>query len=146
MEFIALLTTGRRYEQVLADQVAALRMPGRELQRTLARIVTAAHSLGVPVPAASLPLAVDAQETADAVGDALQEFAPTCAVTMTVRCQPRTIRPHTAAVRDHRMHINTGVGLGERSGDAVAAGGSRRRLEPARPAPAAWNSQGSLGC
>lgn len=72
MEFIALLTTGRRYEQVLADQVAALRTPGRELQRTLARIVTAAHSLGVPVPAASLPLAAGAPEAADAVGDALQ--------------------------------------------------------------------------
>lgn len=71
MEFIALLTTGRRLEQILAEQVDALRQPGRELQRALARLVTAAHTAGVSVPATALPSAPSMTATPEAIGDAL---------------------------------------------------------------------------
>lgn len=71
MEFIALLTTGRRLEQVLAEQAAALRKPGRELQRSAARLLTAAHSAGLPLQADRLGAALADGGPVEAVGDAL---------------------------------------------------------------------------
>jgi len=71
MEFIALLTTGHRLEQVLAEQVEALRQPGRELQRKLARLVTAAHSAGVAIPASSFDSMPTQMASLDDIGDAL---------------------------------------------------------------------------
>lgn len=71
MEFMALLTTGQRLEQVLAEQSAELRKPGRELQRSAARLLTAAHSAGLSLPADRLGTALAADGPVEAVGDAL---------------------------------------------------------------------------
>lgn len=71
MEFIALLTTGQRLEQVLAGQAAGLAAPGRELQREAARLLTAAHSLGLSLDADRLGAALSASSIAGPVGNAL---------------------------------------------------------------------------
>lgn len=71
MEFVALLTSGQRLEQVLANQAAGLAAPGRELQRDAARLLTAAHSLGFSLDADRLSAALSAWSTAESVGDAL---------------------------------------------------------------------------
>lgn len=54
MELIALLTTGRRLRAILADQVAALRDPGRPLDLEVARLVCGAGLVGVAIPATRL--------------------------------------------------------------------------------------------
>ena len=71
MEFMALLTTGQRLEQVLAEQAAGLRKPGRELQRSAARLLTAAHSAGLSLPASQLGAVLAGGGPVEAVGDAL---------------------------------------------------------------------------
>lgn len=74
MEFIALLTTGQRLRQVLATQLAGLQAPDRRIQREAARLVTAAHTLGLTLSADRLGSALadggDVTELAR-VGDAL---------------------------------------------------------------------------
>jgi hypothetical protein len=75
MEFIALVTTGDRLEKILAEQVEALRQPDRGLQRTLARLVTAAHSAGVAIPAARLNSLPTQSASPEAIGDALSVLA-----------------------------------------------------------------------
>lgn len=70
MEFLALLTTGTRLEQVLAVQAEGLRQPGRELQRQAARLLTAAHSVGLGLDADRLGQAL-AGDDPSLVGDAL---------------------------------------------------------------------------
>lgn len=54
MEYLALLLTGTRLRDVLAEQVSALRGAERTLERDLLRIVSAAHSLGSAVHADAL--------------------------------------------------------------------------------------------
>ena len=74
MEFLALLTTGRRLRQVLARQVAELALPDRATQREAARLIAAAHTLGLSLGASRLGrlLAADSSVKATAlVGDAL---------------------------------------------------------------------------
>jgi len=71
MEFLALLTTGQRLEQILAEQAAGLRQPGRELQRAAARLLLAAHSAGLTLAADRLGNALAPAGPVDAVGDAL---------------------------------------------------------------------------
>lgn len=72
MEFLALLTTGQRLRQVLARQVASLAGPDRRLQREAARVLTAAHTLGLSVRAERLGAALaPAAADQDTVGDAL---------------------------------------------------------------------------
>jgi hypothetical protein len=71
MEFLALLTTGQRLEQIIAQQAAALEVPGRELERDAARILTAAHSVGLGIHADKLGDAFAGSGSATAVGDAL---------------------------------------------------------------------------
>lgn len=79
MEFLAMLITGRRLRQVLALQAAELRAPGRELQRDAARLLTAAHSVGLSLDADRLGQALVNEHTSidkgpirlDDVGDAL---------------------------------------------------------------------------
>ncbi|MGW3313612.1 hypothetical protein ACWDG9_44410 [Streptomyces sp. NPDC001073] len=73
MEFIALATTGRRLREVLADQITGLRTPQRRLDRTVLRLVCAAHTLGVEVAADALPAVLG--QPADLVGDALERLA-----------------------------------------------------------------------
>ncbi|MEU3511316.1 hypothetical protein ABZ733_26175 [Streptomyces longwoodensis] len=73
MEFIALATTGRRLREVLADQITDLRTPQRRLDRTVLRLVCAAHTLGVEVAADALPAVLG--QSADLVGDALERLA-----------------------------------------------------------------------
>ncbi|MFJ3644476.1 hypothetical protein [Streptomyces murinus] len=73
MEFIALATTGRRLREVLADQITNLRTPQRRLDRTVLRLVCAAHTLGVEVAADALPAVLG--QPADLVGDALERLA-----------------------------------------------------------------------
>ena len=58
MEYLALLTTGQRLRQVLATQVAALQAPHRRIQREAARLITAAHTLGLVVSADDLGTAL----------------------------------------------------------------------------------------
>lgn len=58
MEYVALLTTGQRLRQVLATQVEALRAPDRQIQREAARLVTAAHVLGLALDADRLGTAL----------------------------------------------------------------------------------------
>lgn len=73
MEFVALLSTGRRLRQVLGAQVVALRDPGRLVQREGARLVTAAHTLGLSLHADRLAEALADSGGASAVaqvGDA----------------------------------------------------------------------------
>lgn len=72
MEFIALLTSGKRLEQVLAEQAAALRRPDRRLQRAAARLVTAAHSVGLSLPADQIGAKLAVGGAVDDVGDALE--------------------------------------------------------------------------
>lgn len=73
MEFLALLTTGQRMEEIIEAQAAELAAPDRLLQRELARLITAAHSAGLSVQADRLPLAVDLGRTGlvGELGDAL---------------------------------------------------------------------------
>lgn len=71
MEFIALMTTGQRLEQVLTSQAAGLTAPGRELQREAARLLTAAHSLGFSLDADRLGNALSVGPDVAQVGDAL---------------------------------------------------------------------------
>jgi len=73
MEFIALITTGRRIRDVLAVQVAALSERSRRLEREALRLVCAAHTLGFAVPADALPTALGAEP--DQIGDALSRLA-----------------------------------------------------------------------
>lgn len=73
MEFIALLTQAKRLAQVLGEQAAELRRPGRELQRAAARLVTAAHSVGLALTADQLGRALAPTAPSDvAIGDALE--------------------------------------------------------------------------
>ncbi|MFF7590307.1 hypothetical protein ACFZCK_22720 [Kitasatospora purpeofusca] len=58
MEFLALATTGRRLREVLAEQVDALAVPQRRLDRSVLRLVCAAHALGFEVPTDTLPTAL----------------------------------------------------------------------------------------
>ncbi|WP_354225680.1 hypothetical protein [Arthrobacter bambusae] len=69
MEYMALLTAGQRFRQVLAEQVEVLKDPQRKVERTLARLVTTAHGLGIGLEADALPRVLSEQE--DIVGDAL---------------------------------------------------------------------------
>lgn len=72
MEYIALLTRAKRLEQVIADQADALRRPGRELERTAARLVTVAHGVGLSLTADQLGDALATTgASADSIGDAL---------------------------------------------------------------------------
>lgn len=71
MEFLALLTTGQRLRQVLAAQVAGLAHPDRRLQRDAARLLTAAHTLGLSLKADRLGGALAPAANQDMVGDAL---------------------------------------------------------------------------
>ena len=73
MEFVALVTTGRRIRDVLAHQVADLALPERQLQREALRVVCAAHLLGYPVDADTLPPLLHAPSAQ--VGDALNRLA-----------------------------------------------------------------------
>lgn len=70
MEFLALLTTGTRLEQVLANQAHSLAQPGRELECQVARLLTAAHSIGLGVHADRLGHALGGDKPS-LVGNAL---------------------------------------------------------------------------
>lgn len=71
MEFLALMTTGQRLGQVLAGQVGDLADPGRLLQRDIARLLTAAHTLGLSLSAQRLGALLAPPGREDTVGDAL---------------------------------------------------------------------------
>lgn len=60
MEFIALVTTGRRIRDVLAEQLASMNAGDRPLRRSALRLVCAAHLLGSSVHADRLPAALEA--------------------------------------------------------------------------------------
>lgn len=69
MEYLALITAGQRFRDVIAEQVEGLRNPDRKLERTLARWVTAAHSVGLGLEAEVLPRLLEERD--EIVGDAL---------------------------------------------------------------------------
>lgn len=58
MEFLALVTTGRRLREVLAEQVARLDDAQRDVEREVLRLVCAAHALGFETSAEALPAAL----------------------------------------------------------------------------------------
>lgn len=72
MEYLALLTEGRRFRDVIAEQVEGLRDPDRRIERTLARWVTAAHGIGLGIEAEELPRLIEEHD--DVVGDALNRL------------------------------------------------------------------------
>ena len=51
MEFLSMLLTGRRLQQVIAEQVSARLVEGRTTEREILRYVTTAHAAGVSLPA-----------------------------------------------------------------------------------------------
>ena len=72
MEFLSLLREGKHLEQVLASQAAELAAPGREIQREVARLVLAAHAVGLSLTSRMLADALAAIAGSNsAVGDAL---------------------------------------------------------------------------
>ncbi len=54
MEFLHLITAGRRLSAVLAEQAAALETPARVTELEVVRYVTSAHSVGLDVDSATL--------------------------------------------------------------------------------------------
>lgn len=72
MEYLALLTAGRRFRDVIAEQVENLRAPERKIERTLARWVTSAHAIGLGVEAEVLTSLLEEHD--DIVGDALNRL------------------------------------------------------------------------
>lgn len=72
MELLSLLREGKHLEQVLASQAAELAVPGREIQREAARLVLAAHAVGLSLTARMLGDALaSVTGSSSAVGDAL---------------------------------------------------------------------------
>lgn len=71
MEYLALLLKGKRLKLILEEQAANLRESGRELQRSTARLITVAHSLGFSLRADDLAAALAPGALPDSVGDAL---------------------------------------------------------------------------
>ncbi|MFE0349447.1 P-loop NTPase family protein [Streptomyces griseoluteus] len=59
MEFLALVTTGRRLRDVLAEQVARFDEAQRDVEREVLRLVCAAHALGFETSAEALPSALE---------------------------------------------------------------------------------------
>lgn len=59
MEFLALVTTGRRLREVLAEQVARFDEAQRDVEREVLRLVCAAHALGFETSAETLPAALE---------------------------------------------------------------------------------------
>ncbi|MFJ4732527.1 hypothetical protein ACIP6V_09585 [Streptomyces sp. NPDC088770] len=59
MEFLALVTTGRRLREVLAEQVAWFDEAQRDVEREVLRLVCAAHALGFETSAEALPTALE---------------------------------------------------------------------------------------
>ncbi|WP_157439380.1 hypothetical protein [Aeromicrobium sp. Root344] len=73
MEFLAMLITGQRLNEVLAEQVAELGEPGRELERDAARLLSSVHSLGLAMNSDRLGMVLQAFAPG-AVGDALSRL------------------------------------------------------------------------
>lgn len=63
MEYVSLLTTGRRMRAVLADQADSLLRSDNPAAAAVARLICAAHVLGVPVDAATLGAAAGLETT-----------------------------------------------------------------------------------
>lgn len=59
MEFLALVTTGRRLREVLAEQVTRFDEAQRDVERDVLRLVCAAHALGFEIPAEALPATLE---------------------------------------------------------------------------------------
>ncbi|MET8134118.1 hypothetical protein ABZV24_19540 [Streptomyces sp. NPDC005251] len=59
MEFLALVTTGHRLREVLAEQVAWFDEAQRDVEREVLRLVCAAHALGFETSAKALPAALE---------------------------------------------------------------------------------------
>ncbi|MFD0346011.1 hypothetical protein ACFQ0M_07850 [Kitasatospora aburaviensis] len=58
MEFLALVTTGRRLREVLAEQVDRLDEEQRQVDRELLRLVCATHALGFETLSDTVPTAL----------------------------------------------------------------------------------------
>ncbi|WP_150116985.1 hypothetical protein [Arthrobacter sp. ERGS1:01] len=71
MEYLALLLRGQRLSLIIAEQAAHLSEPGRELQRSAARLISVAHSLGFSIKAKALGSLLLPGTNPDRVGDAL---------------------------------------------------------------------------
>lgn len=71
MEYLALLLRGKRLSLIIAEQAASLSEPGRELQRSAARLIAVAHSLGFSLRADVLARALAPGAPLESVGDAL---------------------------------------------------------------------------
>ncbi len=71
MEFLALLLKGKRLSLIIAEQAASLAEPGRELQRSAARLIAVAHSLGISLHGRALAEVLAPEASPQTVGDAL---------------------------------------------------------------------------
>lgn len=71
MEYLALLLRGKRLGLILAEQAAGLSEPGRELQRSAARLIAVAHGLGFSLHADVLAAVLAPDAPPEPVGDAL---------------------------------------------------------------------------
>lgn len=71
MEYLALLLRGKRLSLIISEQAADLSEPGRELQRSAARLIAVAHSLGFSLRADVLATVLIPDGPLDVVGDAL---------------------------------------------------------------------------
>jgi hypothetical protein len=73
MEFIALITSGRRLREVLEDQLHSLRSDDRSLDRHVLRLVCAAHAIGSPIDGSRLGALLSSDDPAR-VGDCLRRL------------------------------------------------------------------------
>ena len=71
MEYLALLLRGKRLSLIIAEQAAGLSEPGRELQRSAARLIAVAHALGFSLRADVLAAVLAPDTPPESVGDAL---------------------------------------------------------------------------
>ena len=67
MEFLSMLLTGRRLQQVVEEQVAARMVEERATERETLRYVATAHAAGVSLPAEVLPTLIPGRDLAPAL-------------------------------------------------------------------------------
>ena len=67
MEFLSMLLTGRRLQQVVEEQVAARMVEERATEREILRYVATAHAAGVSLPAEVLPTLIPGRDLAPAL-------------------------------------------------------------------------------
>ena len=73
MEFLSMLLTGRRIQQVVEEQVAARLVEERATEREILRYVTTAHAAGVSIPAEALGTLIPERDLTPSLSTLRQE-------------------------------------------------------------------------